>query len=126
VSMATVVAVGVTTDGWRQVLGVDVGPSEDETFWLAFLRSLVRRGLKGVVLVISDAHAGLKRAIACPARGVVAAVPGPLHAGCFSSLTRAGRPGRLGSAPRRAMALLPAGPVGRAFVTKCRARLGER
>jgi putative transposase len=64
VSMATVVAVGVTTDGWRQVLGIDVGPSEDEAFWLAFLRSLVRRGLKGVVLVISDAHAGLKRAIA--------------------------------------------------------------
>jgi transposase-like protein len=64
VSMATVVAVGVTTDGWRQVLGVDVGPSEDEAFWLSFLRSLVRRGLKGVELVISDAHAGLKRAIA--------------------------------------------------------------
>jgi transposase-like protein len=63
-SMATVVAVGVTSDGWRQVLGVDVGPSEDEAFWLAFLRSLVRRGLKGVVLVISDAHSGLKRAIA--------------------------------------------------------------
>jgi putative transposase len=63
VSMATVVAVGVTADGWRQVLGVDVGPSEDEAFWLSFLRSLVRRGLKGVTLVISDAHAGLKRAI---------------------------------------------------------------
>lgn len=64
VSLATVVAVGVTTDGWRQVLGSDVGPSEDEAFWLAFLRSLVRRGLKGVVLLVSDAHEGLKRAIA--------------------------------------------------------------
>jgi transposase-like protein len=64
ISMATVVAVGVTTDGWRQVLGVDVGPSEDHAFWTAFLRSLVRRGLKGVVLVVSDAHEGLKRAIA--------------------------------------------------------------
>jgi len=63
-SMATVVAVGVTSDGWRQVLGVDVGPSEDQAFWTAFLRSLVRRGLKGVVLVISDAHEGLKAATA--------------------------------------------------------------
>jgi len=63
-SMATVVAVGVNTEGWRQVLGVDVGPSEDHAFWTAFLRSLVRRGLKGVVLVISDAHEGLKGAIA--------------------------------------------------------------
>jgi len=63
-SMATVVAVGVNTEGWRQVLGIDVGPSEDHAFWTAFLRSLIRRGLKGVVLVISDAHEGLKGAIA--------------------------------------------------------------
>jgi putative transposase len=62
VPMATVVAVGVSTEGWRQVLGIDVGPSEDHAFWTAFLRSLVRRGLKGVVLVISDAHEGLKGA----------------------------------------------------------------
>src|SRR4029434_10889123 len=58
---ATVVAVGVTTEGDRQVLGVDVGPSEDRAFWTAFLRSLVKRGLKGVRLVISDAHEGLKQ-----------------------------------------------------------------
>jgi len=64
VSMATVVAVGVTTDGWRQVLGVDVGPSEDQAFWTQFLRSLVRRGLRDVALVISDAHEGLKAASA--------------------------------------------------------------
>lgn len=64
VSMATVVAVGVTDQGERQVLGVDVGPSEDEAFWTAFLRSLVRRGLEGVQLVVSDAHSGLKAAIA--------------------------------------------------------------
>ena len=63
VSQATVVAVGVTTDGDRQVLGIDVGPSEDRAFWTAFLRSLVKRGLKGVRLVISDAHEGLKQAI---------------------------------------------------------------
>lgn len=63
VSQATVVAVGITSEGDRQVLGVDVGPSEDRAFWTAFLRSLVKRGLKGVRLVISDAHEGLKQAI---------------------------------------------------------------
>jgi putative transposase len=64
VSMATVVAVGVSDDGWRHVLGCEVGPSEDHAFWTAFLRSLVHRGLRGVQLVVSDAHEGLKRAIA--------------------------------------------------------------
>jgi transposase-like protein len=63
-SMATVVAIGVTADGERQVLGVDAGPSEDAAFWTAFLRSLVKRGLRGVRLVISDAHEGLKKALA--------------------------------------------------------------
>jgi transposase-like protein len=63
VSQATVVAIGVTADGERQVLGVDVGASEERAFWTAFLRSLVKRGLKGVRLVISDAHEGLKAAI---------------------------------------------------------------
>lgn len=63
VSQATVVAIGVTAEGTRQVLGVDVGPSEDRAFWTAFLRSLVTRGLTGVRLVISDAHVGLKQAI---------------------------------------------------------------
>jgi putative transposase len=63
VSRAVVVATGVTADGGREVLGVDVGDSEDETFWTAFLRSLKTRGLTGVRLVISDAHAGLKAAI---------------------------------------------------------------
>jgi transposase-like protein len=64
VSQATVVAIGVTSEGERQVLGVDVGPSEDRVFWTAFLRGLVKRGLTGVRLVISDAHTGLKQAIA--------------------------------------------------------------
>ena len=63
ISQATVVAVGVTSEGERQVLGVDVGPSEDRAFWTAFLRSLVKRGLTGVRLVVSDAHEGLKQAI---------------------------------------------------------------
>jgi transposase-like protein len=63
VSLAVVVAVGVTHEGERTVLGFDVGASEEEAFWLEFLRSLVKRGLKGVQLVISDAHQGLKAAV---------------------------------------------------------------
>jgi putative transposase len=63
VSQAVVVAMGVNRQGQRTVLGFDVGASENEAFWLAFLRSLVKRGLKGVKLVISDAHEGLKLAI---------------------------------------------------------------
>ena len=56
-------AVGVTTAGDRDVLGVDAGASEDGAFRTAFLRSLITRGLRGVRLVISDAHEGLKHAI---------------------------------------------------------------
>ena len=63
VSRAVVIATGVAADGNREVLGVDVGDSEDELFWTTFLRSLKGRGLGGVQLVISDAHAGLKAAI---------------------------------------------------------------
>jgi len=63
VSMAFVIAVGVDENGERHLLGFDLGSSEDEAFWLAFLRSLVKRGLKKVQLVISDAHVGLKKAI---------------------------------------------------------------
>jgi len=69
VSMAVVIAVGVNSDGQREVLGVDVGPSEDGAFWLAFLRSLVARGLRGVKLVTSDSHQGLKSAIAAVLQG---------------------------------------------------------
>jgi len=64
VSVAVIVAVGVNTDGRREVLGMDVGPSEAETFWTEFLRKLRRRGLRGVKLVISDAHEGIKAAVA--------------------------------------------------------------
>lgn len=63
VSKAVVVATGVTATGQREVLGLDVGDSEDEAFWRAFLRSLKNRGLDGVQLVISDQHAGLTAAI---------------------------------------------------------------
>jgi len=69
VSMAVVIAIGVNGDGQREVLGLDVGPSEDGAFWLRFLRSLVARGLSGVELVISDAHQGLKGAIAAVIHG---------------------------------------------------------
>lgn len=60
VSVAVIVAVGVNSDGRREVLGMDIGPSEAETFWTAFLRKLARRGLRGVKLVVSDAHEGIK------------------------------------------------------------------
>jgi putative transposase len=64
VSVAVIVAMAVNTDGRREVLGMTIGNSEAEPFWTEFLRSLTRRGLRGVKLVISDAHEGLKAAIA--------------------------------------------------------------
>jgi putative transposase len=64
VSVAVCVAVAVNTDGRREVLGMHIGASEAETFWLEFLRTLKRRGLAGVKLVISDAHEGIKAAVA--------------------------------------------------------------
>ena len=76
VSQAIVIAIGVTASGEREVLGVDVGPSESGAFWLAFLRGLVARGLSGVRLVISDAHGGLKMTIRVhPAGSGLAEVP---------------------------------------------------
>ena len=62
-SVAAVVAIGVTSLGEREVLGLDIGSSEDGAFWTEFLRGLVTRGLTGVELVVSDAHVGLKEAI---------------------------------------------------------------
>ncbi len=64
VSVAVIIAVAVNTDGTREVLGMAIGPSEAEPFWTSFLRSLTRRGLRGVKLVISDAHLGIKAAVA--------------------------------------------------------------
>lgn len=63
VSVAVIVAVGVNSDGRREVLGMDIGPSEAETFWTEFLRKLARRGLRGVRLVVSDAHEGIKASV---------------------------------------------------------------
>lgn len=64
VNMAVVIAIGVRESGERDILAIDIGASEESAFWTAFLRDLVARGLKGVQLVISDAHKGLKEAIA--------------------------------------------------------------
>ena len=69
VSMAAVIAVGVHELGQREVLGLDIGPSEDGAFWLRFLCALVARGLSGVRLVTSDAHEGLKTAMAAVLHG---------------------------------------------------------
>ena len=63
VSVAAIIAVAVTTEGRREIVGLGIGPSEAEPFWSAFLKGLVKRGLKGVKLVISDAHDGLRHAI---------------------------------------------------------------
>ena len=64
VSVAVIVAVAVNSDGRREVLGMDIDPSEAETFWTAFLRKLAQRGVRGVKLMISDAHEGIKAAVA--------------------------------------------------------------
>jgi putative transposase len=63
VSVAAIIVVAVSTEGKREIVGLHIGPSEAEAFWATFLKSLVRRGLRGVKLVISDAHEGLKAAI---------------------------------------------------------------
>src|SRR6201996_1891767 len=63
VSVAAIIAVAVTTEGRREIIGLGIGPSEAEPFWSTFLKGLVKRGLRGVKLVISDAHDGLRLAI---------------------------------------------------------------
>lgn len=70
VSMAVIVATGVTATGEREILGLDVGDSEDEVFWRSFLLSLKQRGLAGVRLVISDQHSGLVKALKRAFQGV--------------------------------------------------------
>jgi putative transposase len=90
VSVTVIVAVGVNSDGRREVLGMDTGPPEAETFWTALLRMLARRGLRGVKLVVSDAHEGIKAAVSkvLNATGTVAA--------CTSCATRWRMPARVG------------------------------
>ena len=70
VSRAVIIAVAVNEDGKREVLGVATGPSEAETFWTEFLRSLADRGLRGVKLVIADDHKGLHKGLRAAARRV--------------------------------------------------------
>ena len=79
VSVAVIIAVGVNTDGRREVLGMEIGTSEAEPIWTEFLRKLTRRGLRGVKLVVSDAHEGLKAAVTKGAVGHLAALSRPLH-----------------------------------------------
>jgi len=69
VNVVTAIATGVNSDGHREILGIDVFTSEDEAGWTAFVRGLVARGLSGVKLVTSDAHSGLKAAIAAELAG---------------------------------------------------------
>lgn len=64
ISVAVTIETGVNADGRREVLGLAISASEAETFWTEFLRSLARRGSRGVKFIISDAHSGLKTAIA--------------------------------------------------------------
>jgi putative transposase len=78
VSVAVIIAVGVNTDGRREVLGMTIGASEAETFWTEFLRQLARRGLRGVKLVISDAHEGIKAAVSKIFTATPPGPPGPV------------------------------------------------
>src|ERR687885_456599 len=63
VSVAAIIAVAVNAEGKREIVGLGLGPSEAEPFWSAFLKGLVKRGLSGIKLVISEAHEGLRNAI---------------------------------------------------------------
>jgi putative transposase len=83
VSVAVIIAVGVNTDGRREVLGMEIGASEAEPIWMEFLRKLTRRGLRGVKLVVSDAHEGIKAAVSKGSISHLAALQGPPHAQCL-------------------------------------------
>ena len=90
VSVAVIIAVGVNSDGRREVLGMEIGTSESEPIWTEFLRKLTRRGLRGVKLVVSDAHEGIKAAArrCCAPPGSAAGFI--LCATCWHMLERAG------------------------------------
>ena len=91
VSVAAIIAVAVSTEGKREIVGLHIGPSEAETFWSTFLKSLARRGLRGVKLVISDAHEGLKAAIR-RVFGSLAALPRALCRAPAGAMRDGGRP----------------------------------
>src|SRR5919106_1574049 len=126
VSVAVTIAVAVNTDGRREVLGMDIGASEAATLWLEFLRKLKRRGLAGVKLVISDAHEGIKAAVARVFRAPLRAdlggrrwepgAPGSA-AGCTSCAMRWPMPARAAgassprSSPPRLLRTMPTPPA---------------
>jgi putative transposase len=114
VSVAAIIAVAANIDGRREIVGLHIGPSEAETFWSTFLKSLARRGLRAVKLVISDAHEGLKRRSAgclAPAGSVAACT------GCAMPLPMSPRPSRAWW-PRRC-ARLSCSPTGPRRVSCC-------
>jgi putative transposase len=87
--VSVIVAVAVNSDGRREVLGIDIGPSDAETFWSAYLRQLARRGLRGVKLVISDDQSGRRQGLARQ----LATLP-RVHFSARNVLAHAGRQGR--------------------------------
>ena len=95
-SVAVIIAIGVNSDGRREVLGMEIGASEAETFWTGFLRKLARRGLRGVKLAISDAHEGIKAAVCKVFSCALAALPRPLHAQCARPCRQERQTPRLG------------------------------
>ena len=111
VSLAVIVAVGVNADGRREVLGMDIGPSEAETFWTAFLRKLARRGLRGVKLVVSDAHEGIKAAVAKILAATWQRTRCPRCS--YRRRRRSGRRRRSCRSPASRSRAAPAGPTGR-------------
>jgi putative transposase len=95
VAVAVIVAVGANTDGRREILGMEIGPSGAETFWTDFLRGLARRGLRGVKPVISDAHESIKAAVSKVMHATWQRCRPPLHAQCHGPCRQewpAGRP----------------------------------
>lgn len=103
VSVAAIIAVGVNSDGRREVLGMEVGTSEAELVWTAFLRKLARRGLRGVKLVVSDAHEGIKAAVSkvlCATPAFAGAGSGR-GAGCTSCATCSLMPASLAAVSSR-------------------------
>jgi len=115
VSVAVVVAVAVREDGHREILGLDVITTEDGAGWQAFLRSLVARGLSGVQLVISDAHAGLSGAIA-------ATFPGASWQRCRTHFMR----NLLAKVPKRTQSFVATHHLRPAGLRRCRGAIRRR
>lgn len=96
VSVAVILAIGVNTDGRREVLGLEIGTSEAEPIWTEFLRKLTRRGLRGVKLVISDAHEGIKAAVSKVLSATWQRCRVHFQRNALAHAGKSGRQGRLG------------------------------